>query len=173
MIPSATAQSTTTLEKYWAAESGLDLADEAYRRVRRFYTELPTTTMYSRWTRAYKTFYGLAGIDDPFDISQAGVAGTQGELTSIKINHAGSIARRMIALVSQTVPEFEPVPTNSDYTSLAQVGFAKKLLGYYLDTKGVGSLLFDCAQSAGIFGEGWLSVEWDPGAGPALQQPDP
>src|SRR5216683_2942671 len=159
-------------DEYWCAKSGLDLAEEAYRRVRRFYTELPTTVYYKRWTRAYKTFYGLSGLEDPFDISQAGVAG-QGDLTSIKINHAGSIARRMIALVSQTVPEFEPIPTNSDYTSLAQVSFTKKLLAYFLDTKGVGAHLFDTAQSGGIFGEGWLAVEWDPGAGPALQQPDP
>src|SRR4051812_11423323 len=103
-------------QTYWCAKSGLDLADEAFRRVRTFYSELLNSVMYARWTKAYRTFYGLPGDADPWDISKAGVTGQQGELVSIKVNHAGSLAKMQTALVSQTVPDFEPIPTNSDYT---------------------------------------------------------
>src|SRR5947209_9952423 len=130
---------------YWAAKSGLDLADEAYRRVTKFYDQLLVSVMYARWSKAYRTFFGLPGTEDPFHISRAGVTGKEGELVSIKINHAGNLARHSVALVSQTVPEFDPIPTNSDYESLAQVSFAKKLLAYYMDTREVGGRLFDTA----------------------------
>src|SRR4051812_860124 len=96
---------------YWCAQAGLDLADEAYHRVEGFYGELLSSVMYGRWAKAYRTFYGLPGDADPFDISRAGMAGQQGELVSLKSNHAGSLMRHSVALVSQTVPEFEPIPT--------------------------------------------------------------
>lgn len=159
--------------QYWASLSGLDLAEAAAEKVDRFYNELANSTMYRRWQKAYRTFYGLPGQDDPFDISRVGVTGKQGELVSLKLNHAGSLAQHTVSLVSQTVPEFECVPTNSDYESLSQALFGEKLLDYFLDTQGVGQKLYDCALSAAIFGAGFLAVEWDPNAGPPLTQIDP
>src|SRR5258706_16469681 len=102
-------------DTYWAAKSGLDLAEEAYRRVQKFYEQLLLSVMYARWSKAYRVFFGLPGTSDPFDISRAGVTGTEGELVTIKVNHAGNLARHAVSLVSQTVPEFDPIPTNSAY----------------------------------------------------------
>lgn len=156
---------------YWASKSGLDLAAEADRRVERFYGGLQNSFMYKRWCRAYRIYYGLAGQEDPFDISKAGQAGDRDQLTSIKINHAGSLARNSIALISQTVPEFEPIPANSDYETLEQVDWTKRALAYYMDTRGVGQKLYDTAQGAAIFGMSMLVPEWDPLAGEKLKQP--
>jgi hypothetical protein len=92
---------------YWASKSGLDLAEAAADKVDRFYDNLLTSVMYRRWQRAYRTFHGLPGGGDPFDISRVGQTGKEGELVSIKLNHAGSLAQHTVSLVSQTVPEFE------------------------------------------------------------------
>src|SRR6266850_995244 len=132
-------------EVYWASLSGLDLAKEAFARVRRYYTDLPSTTMYRRWTKSYRTYYGLAGEEDPFDISKAMMTGDRGQLTSIKLNHVGSLGRRAVALVSQTVPDWDIVPEQSDSDSQEQASFGRKLLDYYMDTAGVGAYLFDTA----------------------------
>jgi hypothetical protein len=158
---------------YWCAKDNLDLASEAWARVKDFYTWLPSSTMYARWTRAYRVFYGLAGEEDPFDISKAGSTGQSGELTSIKINHAGSLTRRWVSLISNSIPEFAPIPENDDYTSIAQVDLGKKLLDYFMDTKGVGADLFRTALGAAIFGDSKYEIAWDPMAGPPLSVPDP
>jgi hypothetical protein len=97
--------------RYWASE-GLDLAREAYSRVRRYYNDLPTTVMFKRWSKAYRNYYGLAGEEDPFDISRAMQTGDKGQLTSIKLNHIGSLGRRAVALVSQTVPDWDIIPSS-------------------------------------------------------------
>lgn len=159
--------------KYWAALSGFRLAEEAEKRARKYFTEIRQTVMYARWTKAYRTVYGLAGDKDPFDVARAYSTGEKDELTAIKVNHAGSLLQRTVALVSQTVPEFEPVPVNTDYKSLAQVDFAKNLLHYYMDSKGIGAGLYDTALAAGIFGIAWFCPEWDPRAGSKLTAPDP
>jgi hypothetical protein len=150
-------------------KDGLDLALEVEQAVKRYYTDILKTVMWKRWVRSYKTVYGLAGMEDPFDISKAMSTGEEGELTSIKVNHSGSMLKRAVALVSQTVPDFEAVPTNTDSKSLEQVDFTKNLLAYCIDTKGVGAGLFDTAFSSGIFGISWFNVEWDPRAGRELK----
>lgn len=156
---------------YWASKSGLDLAAEADKRVTAYYEGLPQSVMYRRWTRAYRIFYGLSGEEDPFDISRAGVAGDRGQLTSIKVNHAGNLARHSISLISSSVPEFEPIPTNSDFESLEQVDWTKRALNYMMDTRGVGAHLYDTALGAAIFGSSVLIPEWDPLAGQRLKEP--
>lgn len=156
---------------YWASKSGLDLADECFRRVERYYNNLQNSFMYQRWARSYRIFYGLSGQEDPFDISKAGQAGDQGQLTSIKVNHSGNLARHSISLISQTVPDFEPIPTNADHESLEQVDLAKRVLNYYMDTRGVGDHLYDAATAGAIFGFAKLIPEWDPLAGAPLKVP--
>jgi hypothetical protein len=158
---------------YWAAQDDLELAKEAYKRVRRYYADLPNTTMFKRWAKAYRVYYGLAGEEDPFDIYSAMQTGDQGQLVGIKMNHAGSVGRRAVALVSQTVPDFDIIPENSDSASQEQADFGRKLLDYYMDTAGVGAYLFEAAEGAFIFGESTFSAMWDPLAGPPLPQPDP
>lgn len=162
----------SSLETYWAAKHGLDLATEAMDRVKDYYSALPRLIMYQRWAKARRTYYGLSGQEDPFDISRPGVAGDEGQLTSIRVNYAGAIMRRQIGSISQTVPEWDPVPENSDSSSLEQASFGRKLLDYYMDTRAVGTKLFDAAQFAGTDGEGVLEVAWDAKGGPKLQQPD-
>jgi hypothetical protein len=159
---------------YWPSLDGLDLAEAAYRRVVRFYTSLTeNSVMYRRWGHAYRAFYGIAGDSDPFDVSKAGLAGDRDQLTAVKINHAGSLARQKIALVSQTIPDFDATPINDDSESLESVEFAKKLLAYYMDYRRMAGDFFEQAKIAEIFGKGWYNIEWDPRAGDALTNPDP
>ena len=160
-------------DTYWAAAGGLELAKAIEDKARRYYTDIIQTTMYRRWVKGFKVYHGLAGMGDPFDVYAAQPAGEQGELTSVKINHAGSIARRAVSLIVQTVPEWDPVPTNTDSSSIEQASFAKRVLNYYMDVKGVGQRLIETAHGAIQFGECLLSVEWDPLAGAPLSQPDP
>lgn len=158
-------------EKYWASKSGLDLAEEADRRVDAYYSGLQNSVMYKRWSLGYRVFYGLAGEGDPFDISKAGIAGDAGQLTSIKVNHAGNLARHSVAIISQTVPDFEPIPTNADFESLEQADWTKRVLAYYMDTRGVGATLYEAAEAAAIFGMSMQVPEWDPLAGADLKAP--
>lgn len=160
--------SNSTNDTYFAMKSGLELAAACHERVRDFYQHLVRRVMFKRWSKAYRTYYGLSGGEDPFDVSSPAVAGDEGQLTSIRVNHAGSIMRRQTAMITQVVPDFEPVPSNSDYESLAQSDFCRKLLEYYMDHKAVGAKLFDAAHGAGIFGESRIEVAWDARGGPNL-----
>jgi hypothetical protein len=159
--------------EYWATLQGIDLAKAAFDRVRRYYTDLPLTIMFRRWSKAYRTYYGLAGEEDPFDISRAMQTGERGQLVSVKFNHCGSIGRRAVALVSQTVPDWDIVPEQADSASQEQADFGRKLLDYEMDIGGTGEYLFEAAEGAIIFGECTYSLGWDPLAGPKLSQPDP
>jgi hypothetical protein len=154
---------------YWCAKQGLDLASASMDRVKRFYSQLVETVMWRRWVKAYRIVYGLSGLEDPHDVSRAASAGAEGELVAAKINHVGSIKRRALSLVSQTVPDFEPVPINTDSKSLEQVDFTKNLLNYCMDLKGVREKLYDTADAASIFGLAWLATLWDPRAGATLK----
>jgi hypothetical protein len=159
--------------EYWATLQGVDLAKAAFDRVRRYYADLPLTVMFRRWSKAYRTYYGLAGEEDPFDISRAMQTGERGQLVSVKFNHCGSIGRRAVALVSQTVPDWDIVPEQADSASQEQADFGRKLLDYEMDIGGTGEYLFEAAEGAIIFGECTYSLGWDPLAGPKLSQPDP
>ncbi|MHB8682821.1 MAG: hypothetical protein ACYC9X_00665 [Dehalococcoidia bacterium] len=159
---------------YWPTLEGADLAEAAYRRVEHYYNGLLSNSiMYQRWVNAYRVFYGLSGLDDPFDISRAGIAGDRDQLTSVKINHAGTLARQKTALISQTIPDLDATPSNDDERSIEATEFAKKLLAYFMDHRMLAAKFLEQADIAEIFNIAWLRIEWDARAGSNLQQPDP
>jgi hypothetical protein len=160
---------------YWCAKTGLEFAEAAYERVSRFYSNVFKTVMWERWVKGARVYYGLSGQDDPFDVSRIGVAGDSGQLASVRINQIGSIMRRAVSLIIQTIPEFQPIAAAGpgDYDTIAQVDFTKNVLNYQMDVKHAGRILITGAECAGVYGEAAIEAQWDVWAGDNLKQPDP
>jgi hypothetical protein len=149
-------------ETYWANEADLDLAREVWKRVRHFYRRLPQTLAYRRWVKGWAAFNGLPSFDNPFDVSEVGYSGQEGELVSVRTDDIGSLARHMLQIVTQTRPALDPVSTNSDYSSITQTRAARGILEYIVTHEKLEQDFYRATAWAIACGQGWISAEWDP-----------
>ena len=146
---------------YWANESGLDLASEVFDRVRHFYTTLPGTLAFKRWSKGWAAYSGLPSLASPFDVSEVGYSGQEGELVNVRTDDIGSLGRHMVQMVTQSRPALDPVATNSDYSSIAQTRAASGILEYVLVHEGLEQRFNRATEWAVSTGQGWISAEWD------------
>jgi hypothetical protein len=153
------------LDVYFATLEGEELAEALWDRVSAFYNLLPKTRTYARWLAAYQTFYGLPHLDDPWDMTVLGVDGTEGELSTLRVNHVGNVGAHLVTMTTQSRPQWQVVTTNSDFKSIAQTTFVSGLLDYFMVHRRIEENLFRACKTAVICGIGYQSVEWDPRLG--------
>jgi hypothetical protein len=146
---------------YWANESGLELAKMVFERVRHFYQTLPGTLAYKRWAKGWAAYCGLPSESNPFDVSELGFSGQEGELVNVRTDDIGSLGRHMVQMVTQSRPALDPVATNSDYSSIAQTRAATGILEYMVQHDGLENRFSTTTQWAVACGQGWISAEWD------------
>lgn len=156
---------------YWAAqdygteEGRKALANSIYGRVRRYYEALPNTYAYQTWTKALNVFHSLPGWYNPFSATVLGRGGSQGQNVSARVNLTGSMARSVIALLLQYLPEPDPSPVNTDVDSLQQVSLVKQFLDKYVEEAGVKQMFADVTKLAEIYGMAFGHIHWDPYGG--------
>ena len=168
-------------DTYWAAidyttdDGKRDLAAAIYGLVRRYYEALPNTYAYQTWTKALNVFHSLPGWYNPFSATVLGRGGSQGQNVSARVNLTGSMARSVIALLLQYLPEPDPTPVNTDVDTLEQVSLVKAFLDKYVEESGVKQGFCDVTKLAEIYGMAFLHTHWDPFSGPVKMQdvPDP
>lgn len=145
---------------YFASKEGNDLGLELKKRKDDFYNLIRQT---GYWYRAQKSYYTNYGYDLDVGANNADLArtGRQGEVVRMGVNHYANIVRHMLNLTTAQKPEAQPIATNTDYKSYEQVVLANGLLEYYSRDKRVARNLKTAAHHAILFGEGWVSAEWD------------
>ena len=87
--------------------------------------------------------------------------GEAGELTKVSVNHFRNMCLHVVNMVTAQRPSFDPRAANSDYKSQAQTILAKGILDYYMRNGGLEDKLKDAAETAFLFGEGFIITEWD------------
>jgi hypothetical protein len=159
-------------DQYWAARNYTEkdeakkLANSIWGMIRKYYDALPNTTYYMHTTKAFNVFYSAAGWYSPFDASVLGRGGSQGQNVSARINITGSMARSVIALLLEYIPEPDPTPVNTDVKSLEQTTLVKQFLDKFVEESGLKDCFTNCTKLAEIYGMSFCSITYDMHRGP-------
>lgn len=150
---------------YWANETGLDLAETVWKRVRYWYEKLPTTLVYMRWTKGWRAYAGLPDSGNPFDVSILAFSGQESEHANVRVNHIGALGRNAVQVVTQNRMEFQPVATNSDEASDAETSVSKGILEYEMGELKLEEKRAYLNEIAVACGEAYAGITWNPSWG--------
>lgn len=99
-------------------------------------------------------------------------AGESGELKATGNNQFRNILRHMIASAVGTPVAFDVSAANTDIASRRASKIGKNLANYYYKTKRVSKVLAATAEKAQVYGDGYITAQWNPFKGKP-QQVDP
>lgn len=152
---------------YFANKPSNELATDALQKASSFYSLLGGTNAYlsqvaDNW-RFYYGQYGGAG----FDGHKITMAGDQGELVSLPVNHFRNIAQHIYNMITSQRPTMEARSVNTDAKSLAQTYLANGVLDYYMREKGLEDAIKTASEMAIVLGSGYIKMEWNATSGEA------
>lgn len=101
---------------------------------------------------------------------QVGFTGEQSELVQMPVNHYRNIGLHILNMITATRPSLNARATNTDYKSRAQTILANGLLDYYMREKQLEDYLKRAAESAVVFGEGYVRIGWNATAGEVFEK---
>lgn len=127
------------------------------------------TKLYGLLSKAAIYYFGR----DLSGASTSGIArgGDQGELALIRINHSRSLVNTLQNLILASKIVWQPVGTNGDYKSDAQVIIAAAVLEYYWRDRQIAKFFSRCLEEAIVFGESFVYRPWDPNKGETIPMP--
>lgn len=152
-------------DQYFATLKPTELAAECNRWVDDYAKYLVDTGRSELWRRAYTTYYN--GI---YRLGSVQRAGETGEFYSLTTNHYRNLLTHMLVMTTSQRPAFEPRATNTDHKSQAQTIVASGILDYYNRDKEMDKSLGLATEYNLIFGEAFVSVEWDTDKGDVYSQ---
>lgn len=154
---------TNRMEPYWASVEPKEIADRILDKVENYYEYLSMSGRLDLYRRSWLYYYRpriTGGMLNP--------AGQQGELTALSVNHYRNLLLHLETMTVQDRANFEPMATNSDQKSQAQVILAASLLDYYMRQKKLERNIKFSVKECLIFGEAYVRAEWDATAGKAF-----
>jgi hypothetical protein len=141
---------------YWATKETDEIKHDILARIDTYYRKIQGNGHLRLWRELYKQYF--RGWEIRGELKQYGA---QGEKVRIFVNHFKNILQHILVMTTGDRPAFQAIAENTDYKSQQQSILANQLLMYYLKSKNVESLIKESCESALIFGEGWLYLEWD------------
>ena len=166
--PMSNAQITKMLkEEYWAASDKEAIGGELMKKVDNYFTALTNSGQYRRLQSSYSMYYGQESIYPTYDSLRHGIEhrGERGEIQFLKTNHFRNVLKNLQNLILANRPAMECRATNTTYEALMQAKLGNKLIDYYLREKNLEKHLRDAVESALVFGEGYIRMEWDANLG--------
>lgn len=151
---------TANDREYFAKLPIADLTPELVRRVDNYYEYLKTSSRITIWRRCYE--YYFRGL---FRSGKMNRAGSEGEYTTISVNHYRNLLQHLKSMTTQQLPALQPRAANTDYRSAAQTIVASGILDYYINEKDVAKYIDAAVESCLVFGEGTIECIWDPRLG--------
>jgi hypothetical protein len=145
---------------YFANLPQEQIAEALYEKVNNYYEKLESSGKLALYSKVHRYYFALnqGGRHEAIGIQQAGV---QGELSLLKANHYRNLLTHLHVLVTQQRPAFDCRAINTDYKSQIQTILGKNILEYYLREKRLDVIFRQAAESAIVYGEAYLEVEWD------------
>jgi hypothetical protein len=154
------ALTTTNRDTYWAAEPNLDtLVSCLVQKQNDFDRQVDIT---GRWVTARELYYNYYLVNEQsFLVPNYSVDGFK----RIKVNHFRAILKHLLSLVTSQRVVPEPIATNSDYKSQAQVDFCKNVLRYVEKEKRMDKLFEQAVEASLLLGSAFVAREWDASIG--------
>jgi len=118
--------------------------------------------MSGRWLTARDLYYNYFLINETnYTFPTFGADGFK----RLNINHFRAILKHMLSLVTAQRVSPEPIATNTDYRSQAQVNFCKNILRYLGKEKKLDKQFESATEIAIVLGAAYLAREWDASIG--------
>lgn len=145
---------------YFACETVDNMLPELQKRSDAYYRYLSESSRMSVYRRSYEAYYKAL-----FRGARLNRSGTEGEYTTMNVNHYRNLIQHLKVMTTQQLPALTPQAANTDYTSLAQCIVATGILDYYINEKGMDGVLEMAVELCLLFAESYVLQEWDPSLG--------
>lgn len=149
-------------QSYWAAEPNiLSLISQLSEKVSNFDRYID---MSGRWLTARDLYYNYYLINETnYTFPTFGADGFK----RLNINHFRALLKHLLSLVTAQRVAPEPIATNSDYKSQAQVNFCKNILRYEGREKKLDRKFENATETALVLGAAYIDRVWDASLGAA------
>jgi hypothetical protein len=152
------------LRDYFALQPTEKLGKALFRKVQDDRARTSTSSkVRGVLSRAYLYYFGRSPDGSSTHLVSRG--GDQGELATIRVNHARSLVQTQLNLVLSNRIVWQPKATNDDYESYAQTILANSVLDYYWRDRQIERFGARAVEEAITFGEGFLYSPWDESLG--------
>ena len=159
-------------QTYWAAEEDSETAvSDIIKRIGSYRRTLNETGLALRMIRSFNAAQGY-GPNGDVDASVMLRMGSNGEILRLNVNQYKTMAGQTTELITANKPAVKALPTNNDYSSLAQANFAEALNDYYDRELSVSATEKEAARYMVLFGESWVIQDWDMSQGEAIMVTD-
>ena len=151
-------------DKYFASLPKDEIGTELMRKVNEWYTHVSASGIFNKMKKSYYFYYGYSEKTGS-STSDVISSGEQGELSLVRVNHYRNLIQHIKVMTTSSRPAMEARAINTDHRSLAQTILANSILDYYLREKRLEEHLNNAVEYSLIFGEGYVSLEWDTSMG--------
>lgn len=143
-------------DTYWAAEPDtLKLIGSLSQKVTDFDKHIDTS---GRWLTARDLYYNYYLVNETtYTFPTYGADGFK----RLNINHFRAYLKHLLSLVTSQRVVPEPIATNTDYKSQAQVNFCKNILRYLNKEKKFDAQFQAATETALLLGAAYIVREWD------------
>lgn len=147
-------------KEYYASADTSTAAKKIYQIIKSQTIRMASETGISNiWNRNLQIYYKNA-LCDVLDF-----VGEQGELVSMSVPQARSLARQTVAITCKQKLNFKAISRSSDYTSMANSQIAEALANQIVDKQKLDNKKDQIAEQAYVLGQTFWHVQWDSEAG--------
>lgn len=145
---------------YWASEPDvISLISELSQKISDFDRHID---MSGRWLTARDLYYNYYLVNEQnYLFPNYGADGFK----RLNVNHFRALLKHLLSLVTAQRVSPEPIATNTDYKSQAQVNFCKNILRYLEKEKRLDKNFELATETAILLGSAFISREWDASLG--------
>lgn len=140
---------------YWASKPIEDIAAEIEEKFDRYQDHLEASGYANRIKTVYDTFYGITKKGN------LSIERDDQDVALMRVNHFKSLIRRLHILVTENKLAFTPRSKNSDTKSSIEADFAKGIVEYYNQEKGMNAVLSESVLGALLMLEYFIHAPWD------------
>jgi len=146
--------------KYFASMPTEEIGSQLLKKVDEFYLYIQRTGRNRLWEKSYFQYYNALNHSGSMYFT-----GEKEEYTNLPVNHYRNLLQHLMVMTTAQRPVFQPKAVNADYKSQTQVAVAKVLLEYYQKEKKVDVHIKKAVETSLIYGDSYISLEWDATSG--------
>lgn len=151
-------------DRYWAAAPAGEIAAEITQRFDDYIEVCRITGRLDLWRKVYRATNGM-DREGRHIAAEAARLGEQGEIVSMKANHARNLSNHIVNLTCESRLSFDCRAKNTDSESSEQTLCGQQWLDDRVREGGVGRTLRKAAKIATDYSEAFVVTDWDKDAG--------
>jgi hypothetical protein len=152
--------------EYFANWDTEDITCELQERLKVTMDYMESVGLRSKWVESYRLYFGKHfSSGDVTDSGSIVDMGQTGELKGVAVNNYRSIIKSILSMATGQKPAWQCRASNSDLKSLQQAKLGNQLLDSYMLGKRMLRQYRKAAESALVFGKGFVYTTWDKSLG--------